>query len=60
MTPVPKTDADCYPYPCRAFHGSWEHLEGRKVCLCPCHAKPRRGRPPKITETEHRAMWGDR
>jgi len=40
-TPAPKRDGRCWPYPCRDYHGTLDHLEGWDPCRCGCHAAER-------------------
>lgn len=32
---------DCWPHPCRAYHGTYAHTSGEDPCRCPCHEAPR-------------------
>ena len=40
-TPAPKTDADCWPFGCAAYHETWAHTEGDDPCACRCHSEVR-------------------
>lgn len=40
-TRPPRTDRDCWPFPCRDYHGTEDHRTGAEPCACSCHIKGR-------------------
>ena len=36
-TRPPRTDARCWPFPCRDWHRTAVHLDGSEPCECGCH-----------------------
>ena len=34
---APKTDRDCWPFPCRDYHDTYAHQSGEDPCTCSCH-----------------------
>jgi len=39
-TKAPRTDDDCWPFPCASWHELADHLDGTDPCACPCHIEP--------------------